>query len=57
MAQIPTTDQIKNIQNETQKEIDKKTKSQIKKGKNFIPHDGGVIPEKIWKSMKGPKND
>lgn len=55
MAQIPTLDQIEKITTNTQNAINRKVKSQEKLGKDFIPNDAGVIPEKIWKSLKDKK--
>lgn len=52
MAQAPTAEQVSKVQLETQKEIDKKIKAQKKLGKGFEIHDAGVIPEKVWKSLK-----
>jgi len=52
MAQVPTTNEVKLAKVKTQKVIDKKIESQRKKGKDFIPHGGGVIPESVWKGLK-----
>lgn len=55
MAQIPSNELIKAIQEATQAAIDEKAKSQLENGKEFIlPKGGGagVIPEEIWAMHK-----
>lgn len=57
MAKIPTAEQVKKIQKKTQTAIDNKIRNQRVQGKEFAVHGGGVIPEKIWKAIKEPRND
>jgi hypothetical protein len=52
MAQIPSKATVVKMQKATNKEIAHKKRTQKLKGKDFIPHGGGVLPEPIWKEMK-----
>lgn len=54
MAQIPTEDEIKIAQRESQKKITDKRAKQRAQGKDFEvdEHGPGVVPEKVWKGLK-----
>lgn len=52
MAQIPTKETIKTIQEATKKAIEEKRESQLKEGKDFIPTKAGVLPEEEWQKHK-----
>lgn len=56
MAQVPTPERIKEIQELTKQAIEDKIKNQQEQGKDFIVNDdghhAGVIPEDVWKGMK-----
>lgn len=56
MAQIPTDDEVTKAQLHAQRAIKVKQAMQAKQGKEFVidehGHAAGVIPEKVWKSLK-----
>lgn len=52
MAQIPTEETIKAIQEATKKAIEEKTEAQRKEGKDFVPNKAGVMPEEEWQKHK-----
>lgn len=52
MAHIPTQKRIKEVQAITKKAIANKTFKQKLRGKDFIPHGGGVLPEKVWREQQ-----
>lgn len=55
MANVPTEDEVKKIQEKAAKEEQRKIASQKKQGKDFVNHGQGVIPEKVWQNLPGKK--
>ena len=57
MANIPSEQEIKQIQDQNDQEIADKLESQIAQGKSFnISPDGhgpGVVPEPVWQNLPG----
>ena len=59
MANIPSEEHIRELQEENDKAIADKTVEQLQQGKTFnISGDGhgsGVVPEEIWQNLPGKK--
>lgn len=56
MARVPSDKEVKRIQEQSERAIERKTESQKEKGKDFVLPEGGgsgVIPERIWKKLPG----
>ena len=61
MAQVPSEDEIKEAQLDTELQIADKKQSQEAQGKGFdVDPDGhapGVVPEDIWQGHKEPSDE
>lgn len=52
MAQVPSPEQVKQAQLDSEAEELVKTESQKAIGKDFTPTRAGVIPEEVWTERK-----
>lgn len=55
MAYVPSEEEVKKLQEQSQKADEKKTASQEKRGKDFVNNGQGVLPESYWKNLPGKK--
>ncbi len=55
MAQVPSTDEVRELQDQTAREEAEKLQAQQAQGKDFVNHGQGVIPEDIWRNLPGKK--
>ena len=53
MAQLPSTDDIRELQAQSAAEEDEKYRSQREQNKTFVNNGQGVIPEEIWTKLPG----
>lgn len=53
MAQVPSTDEVRELQDQSARAEELKLQAQQAQGKDFVNYGQGVIPEEIWRNVPG----